>query len=177
MTKYLRTPCLSRPSTSASESVVSTIFGTLPDASAACTPPASAMARARARMSRLSLSELRVSMALFFCFFHRVLQNRIPARDVSLQQGLEMSGPAFRLGRHRAAKLGELGADRRVVQCFVERSGELGHDILRRAFRREDRAPDAELIVRDAGLLGRRYVGKRGRTRVSGHDIGLDQIT
>src|SRR6185437_7892840 len=177
MAKYLRTPCFSKPSTSASESVVSMILGMPPEATAACTPPALAMAQARARMSRrLSLSGLRVSITLFLRLRHRAFQDGIPSRDVGLEQLFEMVGTPLCLRRHGAAELGKLLANHRIVQCLVEGSGELGDDILRRAFRRKDRTPDAELEIRDAGLLGRGHVGQRGRTRVSGHDISLDQI-
>src|SRR5690606_10278901 len=61
--RYLRTPCLSRPSTSASDRVVSTCFTIAPFSSAGASPPQSRMARARSRIClRSSVSAGRVSM-------------------------------------------------------------------------------------------------------------------
>ncbi len=48
MAKYFRTPCFSRPSTSASESETSTMLPIAPAFERLATPPAAAMARARA---------------------------------------------------------------------------------------------------------------------------------
>ena len=59
MAKYFRTPCFSRPSTSASESDTSTIASIAPALSASASPPAAAMARARAATDMRASATLR----------------------------------------------------------------------------------------------------------------------
>src|SRR5262249_21520867 len=61
---YLRTPCFSKPSKSASDNVSSATFGKPAD-NAASTPPALATARARARMSAKALAFLVSSIRSF----------------------------------------------------------------------------------------------------------------
>jgi hypothetical protein len=60
-------------------------------------------------------------------------------------------------------------------QRLVERLAQCGDDVLRCAFGREDAAPDIELEVRCAGLLGGRHVRQRRQPFVARHHQPLDQ--
>src|SRR5262249_51449654 len=157
--KYLRKPCFSRPSTSASDSVISASLGR-PFSSACSRPPALEIARARSRVSSEESaffgSSIGPSVRLggFSSFF----QDRRPARDIRRNCFAQIFRAALRLWRHGAAKLFKLLRRRWLVQCLVERRCELGDNLLRCATWRIGRAPDVQLIVGRAGFLGARHV-------------------
>src|SRR5262249_61132251 len=56
----------------------------------------------------------------------RLLENGGPAGDLRLHQLLEFCRRTFRLGRDRAAELGDAVAHGRIVERLVERGRELG---------------------------------------------------
>src|SRR6185503_3117599 len=91
-----------------------------------------------------------------------------------LHESLEPGRAALVLGGNGAAEIGEALLYRWIVQCLVERAGELVDDLLRHAFRREDAGPDAHLIV-DAELLGGRHVRQGGEALAGRYRVGLDR--
>src|SRR5215467_6577594 len=160
--KYLRTPCFSRPSTSASESVISASLGK-PFSSACSMPPALEIARARSRVSSEESdffeSSIGASVRLGgFCSF---FQDGGPARDIRRNRLAQIVWSTLGLRRHRAAKLLKLFGCRRLVECLVERVRELCDDIVWCPARCISRAPDIQLIVGRAGFLGARHVRNR----------------
>src|SRR5215471_1244183 len=120
--KYLRTPCFSRPSTSASESVISASLGK-PFSSACSMPPALEIARARSRVSReeSDFFESSIGASVRLCGFGGFFQDRRPARDIGGNGLAQIVRPALRFRRHRSAKLFKLFGRCRLVQCPVER--------------------------------------------------------
>src|SRR6185369_2953713 len=160
--KYFRTPCLSRPKTTASESAISASLGK-PFSSACSTPPALEIARARSRVSSEASDFFGSSIGASVCLggFSSFFQDRRPARDIRRNCFAQVFRATLRLRRHGAAKLLKLLGRRWLVQCLVERGRELGNNLLRCATRRISRAPDIQLIVGRAGFLGARHVRNR----------------
>src|SRR4029078_4375669 len=86
-------------------------------------------------------------------------QDRRPAGDFRLYEGVELRRRALLLARHRSAEVGQTLADAGIVERLIERRGKLVGDVLRRALGGKDAGPDAHLIV-DSGVLRRRDVGE-----------------
>src|SRR5215213_5949114 len=99
MAKYLRTPSFSKPSTTASDDVVSRSRGSRPRSTAAIRPPALAMARARARTGSLCASILSAKTGLAF--------------GVSRTSGDALSTTVLMHASQRPCRLGEMSWHRR----------------------------------------------------------------
>src|SRR6516162_470414 len=160
--KYLRTPCFSRPRTSASESVISASLGK-PFSSACWTPPALEIARARSRVSsdESDFFGSSIGASVRLCGFGSFFQDWRPARDIRRNCLAQIVRSTLRLRRHRTAKLFKLFGCSWLVQCLVERLRELCDDIVWCPARCIGRAPDIQLIVRGTGFLGARHIRNR----------------
>src|SRR5215204_4872653 len=80
----------------------------------------------------------------------RGLEHRRPAGDLALDELLEPLRAAIGAFRDDAAELEQALAHGLVRERLVERVDELCRDLLRRALRREDRVPGADLVVGQA---------------------------
>ena len=109
----------------------------------------------------------------------RLLDDRLPELDLLGEVGGVRLGRRL-LGRdRRGAELGEARDDVLVLQRGLQRRRQLGDRVLRRAGRRVEPVPDADLEVGQAGLGGGRQVGQRRqplrrRDRVGLHLAALD---
>src|SRR5215467_11799879 len=100
--KYFRTPCFSRPRTSASESVISASLGK-PFSSACWTPPALEIARARSRVStdESDFFGSSIGASVRLCGFGSFFQDWRPARDIRRNCLAQIvRGTAFLGARH-----------------------------------------------------------------------------
>ena len=93
--------------------------------------------------------------------------DRLPARDLAFELGLQRGRRRVGLGRGRGAELGEAGDDVRVLQRDLQRLRQALGDLGRRALRRIEAVPDADLEAGQAGLPRRsaRRAARRGGQR------------
>src|SRR3979490_1981458 len=90
----------------------------------------------------------------------RALEDRRPAGDLGLDEGVELRRRTLVLGRDRSAKLSQPLCNAGIVQGPVESVRQLVDDLLGRALRCENPRPDAHLVV-DPGFLRGRDVWQR----------------